>query len=501
MSLAIWIERLAFDCHTPQAVAGDQRRAKDVLDRILSSATRELPEYLGRAFASQGESDTIAFIDTLSFDVTINADWPRDEIARALATQLVRRLWQGLDEPGTIRFKDRAEMLTRFALDLARGTAFTQSWHRRFAGLSLLPTSGIIRTLIVDEPLVAGAALARLLPADLQAVTTLLTEPDAERAVSAIMSAGQAGVEPDPLAIANAIASQRSLSLQDPRQQLAFTIAMLRETGEATAAALALAQGLVQLASEPDAAVLSEADVIGRLNALMPIVRSVDAAAAAQAVGMLTCELPDDRATEQEWTCGGIWLLLPHVLALLDHDMRLAPVALCALALAAGDDAPGVWRNDVLRATLDLDDAVLAQESASWISDFLPHRPPGAKAIEWTAVSHSPHHHSLRRRNLAYLRHGLARLNTPHAVTRAAARVAYAALSAYAHRLPGFGGSSFAHLWKNFLATAATLRIHGRAIDVSLTPPPLEVIWRISGADRAAYVLPNGRSIRVGLRR
>jgi len=146
MSLALAIERLAVGCYMPKSVADDTRKAKDILDRILSSATRELPECLRRALASEPASDTIAFINTLHFDVTINTEWPRDEIARSLAIQLLRGLWRTLDDPDTIRFKDRAEMLGRFFLDLAQGTAFTRSWHGCFAGLRLLLTSGIVRT-------------------------------------------------------------------------------------------------------------------------------------------------------------------------------------------------------------------------------------------------------------------------------------------------------------------------------------------------------------------
>ena len=207
--------------------------------------------------------------------------------------------------------------------------------------------------------------------------------------------------------------------------------------------------------------------------------------------------------TEQRSDCGGIWLLLPHVLTALDHDTALAPVALCALALAAGDDASSVWRNDLLRATLDLDDEVLSRfrERGGPVAGFLGGHSTRGKATDEATEFHSSHPRSLRRRNLAHLRRGIVQLNAPRAFARAGARVAYAALSAYARRLPGFGDASFAHLWKNFLATEATLRIRDRAIDVLLAPPPLEVIWKISGADRAAYVLPNGRSIRVGLRR
>jgi hypothetical protein len=502
MSLALAIERLAIGCQVPQSVADDTRRAKDVLDRVLSSATRELPEYLRRALASEPASDTIAFIDTLHFDITINTETPRGEIARALAAQLLRVLWRTLDDPGTIRFKDRAEMLARFVIDVAQGAAFTQTWHRCFAGLRLLSTSGILRTLIVDEPLVAGTALARLLPADLQRVTAVLTAPDAERAVAAILGAAQGGVEADPLAVATAIVSQRCLQLERPQQRLAFTIAMLRETGAAGDAALALA--LVQLASEPDAAVLTGAEAADRLTAIMAKrtpSAELSAAAVAEAVRILSCELPGDQASEQSSRCGGVWLILPHVLAVLGPDPKLAPVALCALALAAGDDAINIWRNTLLRAALDLDDALLSgfQEQTGSI---LPFAAEGLRRDAREAADpHSPPPYWLRRRNLAHLRRGAMQLSLPRALTRAATRVAYTALSAYARRLPGFAESSFAHLWKNLLATPATLRLHADLIEVVLTSPPLDVIWRISGADRAAYVLPNGRSVRAGLRR
>jgi hypothetical protein len=502
MSLALAIERLAIGCHVPRSVADDTRRAKDVVDRVLSSATRELPDYLHRALASEPASDAIAFIDTLHFDVTINTEAPRGEIARALAAQLLRVLWRTLDDPGTIRFEDRAEMLARFVIDVAQGAAFTQTWHRCFAGLRLLSPSGILRTLMVDEPLVAATALARLLPADLQRVTAVLTEPDAERALAAVLSAAQAGGEADPLAVATAIVSQRCLPLQKPRQRFAFVIAMLRETGAAGDVSLAL--GLVQLASEPDAAALTDTEAAERLNAIIakrtPSAER-NAASVAEAVRILSCELPGDQASEQSRCCGGIWLILPHILAILGSGPTLAPVALCALAFAAGEDAINVWRDDLLRATLDLNDALLSdfQEQPGAVLTFLAERLP--RDEDEPAGPHSPPPYWLRRRNLAHLRRGATQLNLPRPLTRAATRVAYAALTAYARRLPGFAESSFAHLWKNLLATPATLRLHADLIEVALTPPPLDVIWRISGADRAAYVLPNGRRVRVGPRR
>jgi hypothetical protein len=483
MPPALAIERLTVDCHMPKSLADDTRRAREILDRILSSATRELPECLQRALASEPASDMTAFIDTLRFDVTISAEWPRDEIARAFAIQVLRSLWRTLDDPGTIRFKDRPEMLARFVLDLAQGHAYTRSWHLQFAGLRLLSTSGIVRSLIVDEPVVASAALARLLPSDLQKVTALFNESDAERALVAILGSAQGSVEADPVVVATTIVSQGCLSLQKPQQQLSFAIAMRRQTGAvANARILALAQDLVELASKPDDA--------------MPTAAKSDETSVAEAIRILKPGLPKEDGSERSSSCGGIWLILPHVLAVLGHRMELAPVALCALALAAGNDAVGVWRDDLLRATLDLDDAALSGFQTGSVSTFPAKRPSDA-----TAESHSPPPYSLRRRNLSHLRRGVVQLSLPDGLTRAATRVAYAALSAYARRLPGFADSSFAHLWKNFLATPATLKVSDSSIGVMLAPPPLDVIWRISGADRATYVLPNGRSIRVGLRR
>ena len=74
-------------------------------------------------------------------------------------------------------------------------------------------------------------------------------------------------------------------------------------------------------------------------------------------------------------------------------------------------------------------------------------------------------------------------------------------LRAYARRLPGFGGSSNAHLWKNFLRTPATVWSDHDIVRVTLVAPRLDVIWRISGAGRAAYRLPDDRAVSVDVRR
>jgi hypothetical protein len=89
----------------------------------------------------------------------------------------------------------------------------------------------------------------------------------------------------------------------------------------------------------------------------------------------------------------------------------------------------------------------------------------------------------------------------PRDLTRIFAVLGYRALRMYARRLPGFGGSSNAHLWKNFLSTPGDLWSEGEVIRVLLHAPRLDVIWRISGASRCRYRLPDGRTVIVDVRR
>jgi hypothetical protein len=61
--------------------------------------------------------------------------------------------------------------------------------------------------------------------------------------------------------------------------------------------------------------------------------------------------------------------------------------------------------------------------------------------------------------------------------------------------------SSNGHLWRNFLATPAFVNAAEDTIRVELDPPPLDLVWRISGAGRADFALPDGRRVLVDVRR
>jgi len=80
-------------------------------------------------------------------------------------------------------------------------------------------------------------------------------------------------------------------------------------------------------------------------------------------------------------------------------------------------------------------------------------------------------------------------------------RLATYALRKYAYRLPGLSESSFAHLWVNLLSTPGMIVTGADEIFISLSPPPLDVVWRISGAGVADFRLPDGRRVIVEVRR
>ena len=189
------------------------------------------------------------------------------------------------------------------------------------------------------------------------------------------------------------------------------------------------------------------------------------------------------QAREQFARHGGVWLLLPY---LLDHE----PAAiLTALALTAGTEAPEVWRDGLLRDALGI-----PSDDAEIVDALTTHDGP-------REATSPPRPFAMRRRDQKHLLAAAAGLAVPAPLLRAPMRLATHALRRYANRLPGFSELSFAHLWTNLLSAPATIRTGANGFYVGLAPPPLDVVWRISGAGAANYELPDGRQVNVEVRR
>ena len=158
------IRRLAAE-YLVSAEHPEPQRVKDRLDRAIGS---RLAGALAAAFSGWfPETDTsVWLIRKLDFDVAVNAAWERDQLARAMTTEMARSLGAMLHEGGdsnnVIRFPDRAAYLARFLSDAASGIAWDRWYYESFAGLRSLPLSAALRTAICDQTDVGERALLRL---------------------------------------------------------------------------------------------------------------------------------------------------------------------------------------------------------------------------------------------------------------------------------------------------------------------------------------------------
>lgn len=499
--MTLSIRKFALECRTP--AGADPARAGDVLDRTLTGVRRDLPHLLRRALGPEADKVGIVFIDRLAFDAVISTDWSQEAIADEIGRQVLRSLWAGLSNPETLRFADNAELRARFLLDVADGAGFTRDWHRLFVGLKLLPASAIVRTLIEDDAPAALAGLACLSPANTNKIIALMNTMDADRALSAIASCSASPCR-DILEIARALVAAGWAHLRqsatDTRQDQPFLLRRNAAHQIAVAAALFRANGagadkitqrladvLLVLTHAPLEEVLhqleecQQADKQEKQQVIALLRASGNLDEALKSLGRATAEY-DGKVYARH---GGVWLLLPYVMERTDDpDLTLA-----ALALTAGAQAHEVWRDPSLHNALGLspaDTGIVSRPKSGrdeGVADG-PRRPFG-----------------LRRRDLGHLHAAAAIIGISKASLRQAMRLATHCLRRYANRLPGFSESSFAHLWTNLLSTPAMVRSSPSGFYVDLSPPPLDVIWRISGADAANYRLPDGRRVIVEVHR
>ncbi len=420
--------------------------------------------------------------------------------------QLARCLWSKLSDPSTTTFRDNAELWARFFLDLATGCAYTHRWHDVFAGFEPLSTSAIARSLVEAEARTAMAALCRLIPSDLNRVVSHFSTADARRAVEA---ATVTAIDPcrDVQLIADTLVAFEEWRPEDPKAQFALAVAIERETGKhAGVATLHLAEMLMDLAhsehftgSQGHGMRSDEDESSAGPGRTHPSTRwhsylRRNRGSVATAVAKLRPGPKAPRAQCFELGEGGFWLVLAHVPALLEES--LAP-AFVSAAVCCCSHARAVWENRSLRSLLQLpqDDDVLLALAVERL------RVRGSQRVASETAGQTPRRFSVRRADWRDLRDAAAAIGVPAQVVGAVVRMSYVALRAYARRLPGFGTSSNSHLWRNFLLTPATVWGDEGLIRVTLAAPALDVIWRVSGAGKATYTLPDGRFVHTDVRR
>ena len=168
-------------------VPADHPDAEAVRRRLDETARRELPGAVAAIVAPwfAAADERLWFVRRLDVDVAIDAGSSREDVGRswgaAVARALVTTLRPEAGDDNVVVFRDRADYLARFLVDLAAGWAWNRWYYDGFAGLKALPVSAAIRTATGDDPAIGRAALSRLAPAGLVTVLRALTARDAAR--------------------------------------------------------------------------------------------------------------------------------------------------------------------------------------------------------------------------------------------------------------------------------------------------------------------------------
>ncbi|HEX9368537.1 MAG TPA: hypothetical protein VF921_18045, partial [Vicinamibacterales bacterium] len=238
--------------HVPLSIvaAASRDRAAWLMRRVRDAVADRLPAALeaacGRALDAD---DRYVFIDRLDVQCAVGGHWDDEAIARAFAGSLARALLSGATAGGAVAFRDRAELVAAFMAAVPDGGAFSRWWFEEFSGLAALPSSAALRTVVLDDPSIARAALVRLTRESLARVLALLRDDDAGRVVRAILVEASAAAGVTLSEVLEALA--RAAAIADPETtcgRLAALVCLERaRAGTADARALALIDGVCAL--------------------------------------------------------------------------------------------------------------------------------------------------------------------------------------------------------------------------------------------------------------
>jgi hypothetical protein len=474
--------------------AGQQARLAPLAHRLSGA----LGEALGAMEASPSEEvwlvrrvEAEATLDTTAEPILVARRW-----AAALAGAIARRLDPAAE--GVVRFPHRAAFLARFLADLARGHAWSAWYYRPFEGLRVLPIPAALRTATLAEPAGGCDALLLLDGRERDRVVEALGRIEAARVLEGLAEVGASG---DPLPAAAALLAAATMSGSaapgcPDRQALRLFLRLAAEApqgstpaGPATAAlaralaylhAHAPAPGMLRAIREAEgAAALYGAAGPEAGEALLPLLRLAPALRAAllDAVASGAADGPEDA---RDTPFGGLFLLLRDLDEVLpdmagwpapegcrpDAVLRLLVLACCAGAARSAS----AWRDPVWRDLLGLPGRFGREALVVWAAGV----PRGALAAWRGQLPPVP---SPRRPAAGFP-------DLPPRLRLCIARAAGWLLARFCGRLPGFGGSSPAYLWRNFLDLQARAETVGTSIRVELTRPPLDPVLAMTGALR-----------------
>ena len=159
--------------------------------RLDAAAASDLAPALAQSLAPllRDDDQRICFIKRVDLPVTLQTAWSAGQIGRvwsAALTQVLARALAASSGDDIVIFRDRAEYLGAFLVDLAGNRAWSRWYYGPFAGLRLLPLSAALRTTLSEDPPTGLLALLRLSPRDRATVLAALSDRDAARVLDSL---------------------------------------------------------------------------------------------------------------------------------------------------------------------------------------------------------------------------------------------------------------------------------------------------------------------------
>ncbi len=493
MNHSFTIDRLFCDCAMPRdqiVDIGSRHRLHDVAEQYVPQALADLLEPLCGA-----QDDGVWLIRRLEISFHANLAWDSSKLtsrwAGALAKAILHVTQREWDSRVAFYYRSRAEYIAAFVSDLADGMAWNKWQYQLFSGLRPLPTSAVLRTLLVTETANALGGLALLLAASLHRVVACLLPQDAELVWShLIASATQPGEE----ALAHLLAicecegaPPESLSKDALRLLVRMINASNRADEDFWRKAVASVEAFVALASlrarwPPDRWSEIESALIAGTLAMLPgdaytiagkgLRHWIDHPALLQrAAGIVSSQSVKARQDKRSTRFGCIFLLLPLIEELPAEAWSRQPELLkfaVFVRCCAPEARPMATADPLLRELFTVPAGGEPDEVAA---------PPAVEVWNW--LRETGHAAAEMPLDSIYL-----------AGDDAIAVASHAVLRGFAQKLPGFGSSSLRHLWANFLDFRASVDVEPERIVVHMTSPPLQVILRLAGLTSGSYRLP-----------
>jgi hypothetical protein len=519
MAGALTIRRLDLVALAPRDHPEPEHLRSRLEDGIRASLASALSEAIDD-WAGEG----VVRIHRLDVDLTVDAAAPSDQVAAQLARAISSALAQArADSERVFTYADRSHYVAAFLQELAAGRAWQRWWFRSFDGLKALSVSAAIRTAVLADPKSGLAALLAIPRAGLAPVLAALGSADAERLLDGLTVPGAAdvGIEETVAALAAARAEPQVAPLQTaaPTAALAIFLDAVRlhpdlacpqQLAELARALVAFDRVLATMSRDAvaemlrvmegdgtDAKCLSVGIVhsAGALLTLPPALRHTLIGTARMRRGLVPF---GPAAVRHHTPFGGLFVLLPSLdlagihAAIGEENAEeeislVALIGLLALAACAGRHrvaevvADPVWRDLFgLPPSLGAADIAIRLKSVPRATWLRLHDLGEPLATSRDARFLLP-----------------PRVLAPAIAAKTVARLAYATLSRFARRLPGFARSSAPFLWSNILCVSAAVEATDRGLSVVLERPALDVLLSISGIADADIAGPGGVAIRL----